>query len=303
MGLPDSVTAVLFDLDGGADKYGRTTSARVEADIRQLPGRPRRPGRTAVRRARLSGVRERSPPPGGCARLPAIARHHPAGRRSRRPGRRADRVRVGKPQERGIALDHRERRGAGVSGIGRLRPRGARPRAARRCGDILGERRSGRTAGRDGADVVEPGPPRQQRDIPDRRRDRSRRVFRAGRQQHLHQCDGQTEHARSRRNLLASNRSRRTSRRRRGRDRSLARVRRGNGDALQRGIAGPRPVRGLHPARAVGFRGHTRRPLSAAAALPVLRPLPQAGRQTGRSHAGHVPVPRRIHRRASRART
>ena len=61
---------------------------------------------------------------------------------------------------------------------------------------------------------------------------------------------------------------------------------------------------GVHP-QAEGFTGHeiwdfantTRRAVSAAAALPLLRPLPQAGGQTGGSGASHATAPRRVQRR------
>ena len=44
----------------------------------------------------------------------------------------------------------------------------------------------------------------------------------------------------------------------------------------------PPPGGGLHPASGLGLRAHGARAISAAAALPLLRPLPQAGRQAGR---------------------
>ena len=50
----------------------------------------------------------------------------------------------------------------------------------------------------------------------------------------------------------------------------------------------PPAVRGLHRPRALGLRATPPETLPAAAALPVLRPLPQAGRQAGRPRARAV---------------
>ena len=58
---------------------------------------------------------------------------------------------------------------------------------------------------------------------------------------------------------------------------------------------------GVHPqdedyrARALGLRCDPARRLPAAAALPVLRPVPQAGRQAGRPRARPVPARRAVH--------
>ena len=51
------------------------------------------------------------------------------------------------------------------------------------------------------------------------------------------------------------------------------------------------------------FDEHAARPVPAAAALPLLRPLPQAGRQAGRPRAGAAPARRRLHRRGRRRAT
>ncbi len=52
----------------------------------------------------------------------------------------------------------------------------------------------------------------------------------------------------------------------------------------------------------VGLRGHRSFPVPAPAPLPVLRPLPQAGGEAGRSRAGPVPGQSRVHRRGQAAR-
>ena len=61
--------------------------------------------------------------------------------------------------------------------------------------------------------------------------------------------------------------------------------------------------RGLHRARALGLRAHHARPVSAAAALPLLRPVPQAGRQAGRPRARDAPARRRVHATSRRRAT
>ena len=55
--------------------------------------------------------------------------------------------------------------------------------------------------------------------------------------------------------------------------------------ALRRRARRPPAVGGLHAPRALGLRGDGARRVPAAAALPLLRPLPQAGRQAGRPRA------------------
>ena len=63
-------------------------------------------------------------------------------------------------------------------------------------------------------------------------------------------------------------------------------------DGPRRGPAGPR----LHRPRGLGLRGYRRgRRLPAAAALALLRHLPQAGGQAGRRHHGHALVRRLVH--------
>ena len=57
-------------------------------------------------------------------------------------------------------------------------------------------------------------------------------------------------------------------------------------------------VGGLHPHRRWDFAATPAGAVPAAAALPVLPALPQAGDQAGRPGPGDVPVRRRVHRRA-----
>ena len=70
--------------------------------------------------------------------------------------------------------------------------------------------------------------------------------------------------------------------------------------ALRRRARGPRAVGGLHAPRALGLRGDGARRVPAAAALPLLRPLPQAGRQAGRPRARDDRRPAIASRRATR---
>jgi len=74
--------------------------------------------------------------------------------------------------------------------------------------------------------------------------------------------------------------------------------RRGHAHSVRRRDRHPPAGRELPRARALGLRQHAAGQLSAAAVLPVLRAVPQAGRQAGRPGAGHAPVPGRVHRRA-----
>ncbi len=65
---------------------------------------------------------------------------------------------------------------------------------------------------------------------------------------------------------------------------------RGDGHPLRRDARRARPGGGVHPAPGLGFRRHPGRAVPAHAAFPLLRPVPQAGRQAGRPGAGHAPV-------------
>ncbi len=126
------------------------------------------------------------------------------------------------------------------------------------------------------------------------------RVQRGRRQQRLHQPDGAAEPARRRRRGRAATPTGPTRSASTGRgDRDWRR--RGAGDVhpLRRDARRAPPGRGLHPARRSGTSPRTDgRALPAAAAFPLLRPVPQAGRQAGRPGAGHAPARRRVHRRA-----
>ncbi len=71
------------------------------------------------------------------------------------------------------------------------------------------------------------------------------------------------------------------------------------GDSLRRGARRPSAVRGVHRARGLGLRRDEGGPVSADAALPVLRSLPQAGREAARPRAGDAAVRRSLLRRNS----
>ena len=90
--------------------------------------------------------------------------------------------------------------------------------------------------------------------------------------------------------------------RRRGGGRGVARRRQRDDDPLRRGARRAPPVRGLHRPRAVELRRHRPTTLPAVPALPLLRPLPQAGGQAGRPGARPGAVRRPLHRRGEGAR-
>ena len=82
-------------------------------------------------------------------------------------------------------------------------------------------------------------------------------------------------------------------------DGGLARRRRRDVHPLRRARSGVHPqAEGFTRHQVWDFAAHHARAVPAAAALPLLRPLPQAGRQAGRPGAGHAPARRRLHRRA-----
>ncbi len=92
-----------------------------------------------------------------------------------------------------------------------------------------------------------------------------------------------------------------TGRRRRG-GRELARCRHKDLRPLRRVARGPPPGSRLHPTRRVGLRLDPAGELSPAPALPVLRPVPQAGRQAGGPGDGAVLRGRGVHRRGEGSR-
>ena len=189
-------------------------------------------------------------------------------------------------------LPRERRRGGGGAALrgGHRRPR---VRGAHRLRAARGERPA----------VGEPRLPRRARRLPDRRRDRARRVLRARGQQRLHEPDGAAEPALGRGGDRAPSRGRGAPR---GRRRRAPRVgARGRRDvrALRRG-ARPAPAGpGLPRAPALGLREHPARQVPAAAALPVLPALPQAGGQAGRPRARHALARRRLHAASRSTRT
>ena len=188
----------------------RAPAGAALRDVPPLPGRgaqrgPRDPGqgphRQRLRRPRVLGHRE--------LRAAGAHLHRAATRCATRssgatPPRLGARARPpARPARRGAAVAHDPRRGVLrllAGGHGRLprerrRGRGGaalrgghrrpRVRAAHRLRAARGER----------AAVGQPRLPRRARRLPDRRRDRARRVLRAGRQQRLHEPDGAAEPA------------------------------------------------------------------------------------------------------------
>ena len=133
--------------------------------------------------------------------------------------------------------------------------------------------------------------------LPNRRGHRSRRVQRNRRQQRLHQPGRAAEPARRRgRGRSSSPPRRRTRRRPRGSSR-LARRSRKHDRPMGQGARRPSPVRRLHEPSTLGLRAYDARPLPAAPPLPLLRSLPQAGRQAGRPRSRLALARRRFLRR------
>ncbi len=141
------------------------------------------------------------------------------------------------------------------------------------------------------------------RRLPDRRRDRARRVHGADRQQRLHEPDGGAEPAHRRRPRdapPASRRRRSASTRRRSRaggTRPHAVV-----DPVRRGAARHLAVGGVHALPPLAVRAHDPAGLPAAPALPLLPAVHRPGRQAGRPRARAVAVRRPVRRRAEGAR-
>ena len=190
---------------------------------------------------------------------------------------------------------------------GRL-PRQRRHRRRRAALPARDRRRRVRARGRGSSCWSRPpavalaGPPRPARRVPHRRGHRARRVLGDRRRQRLHEPHGRPEPGRRGGVVRAPSRGGGGARGRRRGDGRLARRGRRDRRALRRRARGPPAVGGLHAPRALGLRGDGARRVPAAAALPLLRPLPQAGRQAGRPRArdGHWPAiaSRRATRRA-----
>ena len=152
---------------------------------------------------------------------------------------------------------------------------------------------------RDRAAVALARPPRRRGPVPHRRGHRPGRVQRDRRQQRLHQPDGPAEPAGGRRRGRAPPGPGPRARHRRRGDRRAGgtRPRRCSSRTTRRSACTRRP-RAFTRHQVWDFAGTPRRPVPAAAALPVLRPVPQAGGQAGRPGARHAAARRRLHRRA-----
>ena len=172
-----------------------------------------------------------------------------------------------------------------------------RPLLQRHPGRRLRPRLRRRAADRDRPAVGVAGALRRRARLPHRRRHRARRVHRRRRQQRLHEPHGAAEPARGGRGGQAPARRGRPARRRVRRGGRLAAGGRADGGALRHPARRAHAVRRLHPPRGVGLREHAAGALPAAAALPVLRDLPQAGGQAGRPGDGAAPARRRVHPR------
>ena len=143
------------------------------------------------------------------------------------------------------------------------------------------------------------GPPRPRRAVPHRRRHRAGRVQRDRRRQRLHQPDGRSGTC-----SAAADVGRPPPRAGRA---SSASTERGDGRLAGRGRRrctspttselrrAPAGARASPTTPEWDFERDRDRPVPAAAALPVLRPLPQAGGQAGRPGAGDALRRRRVH--------
>ena len=203
--------------------------------------------------------------------------------------------------------DHQRRGVLGLlaGGYGRL----PRQRRHRRRGDPLRRRHRRRgvrprrragAAGRDGPAVALARPPRHPRPVPDRRRDRPDEYSAIAdnnvytnlmAQQNLRAAADQARAHPGRARQLGVD------------EEEMAQWR----DAAERVVIPYDSTMGIH-SQAEGFTRHqvwdfeatTAGAVPAAAALPVLRPLPQAGGQAGRPGARDAPAGRRLHRRSRR---
>ena len=140
------------------------------------------------------------------------------------------------------------------------------------------------------------------RQLPHRRRHRPRRVQRHRRQQRLHEPDGAAEPASAPPTPASATRTGRASSGVTPEEMAAWRA------AAERVVIPYDEKLGVHQqsegftaARAVGLRRDAAGPVSAAAALPVLRSLSQAGGQAARPRAGDAAVQRRLHARAAGA--
>ena len=165
--------------------------------------------------------------------------------------------------------------------------------------------RTGDRAGAAGGDrpaVALARPPRPARAVPHRRGHRPGRVHRREERQRLHQPDGAAEPARRRRRGRCATGTRRST------SASPTRRPRAGGtpptsmhvpydEELERPPAGG----GLHPTPGMGLHAHTGGEVPAAAALPVLRAVPQAGGEAGRPGPRHALARGRLHPRGEGA--
>ena len=128
LGLPDGITACLFDLDGVLTKTAEVHARAWKETFDRFLGAARR---AALRpRARLRRVRRRQAAPGRRARLPGLARDRAARGLGRRPAGRRDGQRPGQRQERARPALIRERRRRGLRGLRALPAGRARGRPA-----------------------------------------------------------------------------------------------------------------------------------------------------------------------------
>ena len=217
------------------------------------------------------------------------------------------------PARRGVPLADDSGRGVLwlLAGQHRGVPHQRRHQRRRSCATWMPRMTSSSTGGRrcrswsrppgSGADSVTT----MRRGVPDRRRDRSRRVRRARRQQRVHEPHGRAEPARrGRRGRTTPRPSPKSSASRRGggaswRDAAMS------DDASRSTTAPGRPPaeRGVHASTRAGTSPPRNRIGIPVPALPVLRPLPQAGGEAGRPRARDALPRRRVHRRAEGAET
>ena len=156
LGLPDGVTACLFDMDGVVTKTAVVHAAAWKQMFDEFLPHPARPGPVRPGQG-LRRVRRRQAAARGHRVVPGVTAHRPP---RRRPGRQAGhphRVRPLQPEERAGPRGTQARRGRGLprlETVHRRRPRG-RPQDRHRL--LERQHRGGAEGGRGGGPVRRPG--------------------------------------------------------------------------------------------------------------------------------------------------
>ena len=118
LGLPDGVTACLFDMDGVVTQTAMRARGGLERDVRRIPRRKCQGDWNRVCAVRLASriqrIRRRQAEARWHQVFPGVPRHPPARRNPGRSARHADRLRSEQPEERPGPGEDSLRRRAGV---------------------------------------------------------------------------------------------------------------------------------------------------------------------------------------------